>query len=224
MEGPSAGLIPESFALLPFVCDLLKTRVLFFPILWCIQIGWQVRTAAFNFLSPWSTPRLLYMRTMSYNHAKLYQTLSKDEHLQQFCHWRGAKYPLTSSVRSWFRAWQCSPAENCVVLPQGFKFFALFDFVYSINVKINLPPQCLVVCQWLQLKSIPGRFPVSNPEGGFQDDHAEIGNKEHRQNILCFFWRTDEHWKQGCMVSCRTVQGRKRCAKRHAKPALDRAR
>jgi len=30
MEGPSAGLIPESFALLPFVCDVLKTRVLFF--------------------------------------------------------------------------------------------------------------------------------------------------------------------------------------------------
>jgi hypothetical protein len=44
-----------------------------------------------------------------------------------------------------------------------------------------------VVCQWLQLKSLQGRFPVSNPEGGFQDDRAEIGNKEHRQNILCFF-------------------------------------
>jgi hypothetical protein len=26
-----------------------------------------------------------------------------------------------SSVRRWFRAGQCSPAENCVVLPQGFK-------------------------------------------------------------------------------------------------------
>jgi hypothetical protein len=27
------------------------------------------------------------------------------------------------------------------------------------------------------------------------------------------FWRIEEHWKPGCMVSCRTVQGRKRCAK-----------
>jgi hypothetical protein len=43
-----------------------------------------------------------------------------------------------------------------------------------------------VVCQWLQLKFLQGRFPGSNPAGRFQDDHAEIGNKEHRQNILCF--------------------------------------
>ncbi len=38
------------------------------------------------------------------------------------------------------------------------------------------------------------------------------------------FWRTEEHWKPGCMVSCRTAQGRKRYAKRQAKPAPDRAR
>jgi hypothetical protein len=49
------------------------------------------------------------------------------------------KYPLTSSVRRWSRAWQCSPAENCVVLPQGFKFFALLEFVFAIKNK-NAPP------------------------------------------------------------------------------------
>jgi hypothetical protein len=38
-------------------------------------------------------------------------------------------------VRRWFQAWQCSPAENCVVLPQGFKIFALFDFVSGVNLK-----------------------------------------------------------------------------------------
>jgi hypothetical protein len=39
---------------------------------------------------------------------------------------QGAKYPLTSYVRCWFQAWQCSPAKNCVVLPQGFKTVAFF--------------------------------------------------------------------------------------------------
>jgi hypothetical protein len=48
-------------------------------------------------------------------------------------------------------------------------------------------PSCLVVCQRLQPKTLQGRFPGSNPAGRFQVDHAEIGNIEHRQNILCFF-------------------------------------
>jgi len=44
----------------------------------------------------------------------------------------------------------------------------------------------------------------------------------HRHSSL--FWRTEEHWKSGCMVSCRTVQSRKRCEKIQAKPAPDRAK
>jgi hypothetical protein len=44
-------------------------------------------------------------------------------------------HPATSSVRSWFRAWQYSPAENCVVVPQGFLIFALFDFVSGLSFK-----------------------------------------------------------------------------------------
>jgi hypothetical protein len=44
-----------------------------------------------------------------------------------------------------------------------------------------------------------------------------IGNEETAEEL-------QEHWKPGCTVSCRTVQGlKKRCAKRQAKPATDRA-
>ncbi len=46
--------------------------------------------------------------------------------------------------------------------------------------------------------------------------------KEHAQTFSSiFFWRTEEHWKLGCMVSCRTVQGRERCAKREVEPASE---
>jgi hypothetical protein len=36
-------------------------------------------------------------------------------------------------------------------------------------------------------ENFAGEVSGFNPAGRFQDDHAEIGNKEHRQNILCFF-------------------------------------
>jgi hypothetical protein len=52
--------------------------------------------------------------------------------------------------------------------------------------------------------------------------HGTLAVKNSR--MLFFFWRTEEHWKLVCMVSCRTVQGQKRCAKRQVKPAPDRAR
>jgi hypothetical protein len=39
-------------------------------------------------------------------------------------------------------------AENYVLLPHGFLNFSFFDFVSAINLKNNLPPQCLMVCQW----------------------------------------------------------------------------
>jgi hypothetical protein len=37
--------------------------------------------------------------------------------------------------------------------------------------------------------------------------------KKNRMFSACF-----EHWKPGCMVSCKTVQGRNKCARRQAKP------
>jgi hypothetical protein len=135
---------------------------------------------------------------------------------------RGANYPLTSSVRRWFRAWRCSPAENCVVLPQGFKKISLFDFVPRVNLKIT------------SNFSVPGAMPTFNatfPAGEVVVQYLrlqcktcaqDIGNAE-QQNVVRFSWRT-VHWKPACIVSCRTVQGWKRCAKRQAKPAPDRAR
>jgi hypothetical protein len=75
---------------------------------------------------------------------------AKETATRKGCACRSPKYPLTSSVRRWFRAWQCSPAENCVVLPQGFLIFALFDFVSGLNFK-NKPAL-----------SMSDRMPVSN--------------------------------------------------------------
>ncbi len=46
---------------------------------------------------------------------------------------------------------------------------------------------------------------------------AKVANKEHAQNVLHFYWRIEKHWKPGCMVSCKIVQGQKRCVKTNAK-------
>ncbi len=220
MEGPSAGLIPESFALLPFVCDLLKTRVLFFPILWCIQIGWQVRTAAFNFLSPWSTPRLLYMRTMSYNHAKLYQRTS----ISSSSATGEALNPPNELCPALVSGLTVQPCGELRCSAAGFKFFFPF-WLCLLNKSENKSPSSVpggmsVVTAKISAGEVPGFKPWGGVSGWSCRNWQQRTSTEH--SVL--FWRTDEHWKQGCMVSCRTVQGRKRCAKRHAKPALDRAR
>jgi hypothetical protein len=42
----------------------------------------------------------------------------------------------------------------------------------------------------------------------------------------CWQWRTtriEEHWELGCMVSYRTMQGWKRCAKTQMKPTPNKA-
>ncbi len=43
--------------------------------------------------------------------------------------------PLRNFVGRWLWAWQCSPAENYVVLLQGLIFFLPFDSVSTINLK-----------------------------------------------------------------------------------------
>jgi hypothetical protein len=131
---------------------------------------------------------------------------------------------LTRSVQRWFWAWQCSPTENCVVLLQGFNFFSLFNYVSALNLKITHPSSVL--------DGMPVANPISPAEevAGFQYLRRQCGNTcpEYWQLkgsfFIFFFWRTEKHWKPGYMVSCRTVQGQKKCAKRQGKPAPDRAR